>query len=336
MSQIKKKIGLLVGLVWYWFSLLFFSPLLIWYLFDSPNLLSELVVELITVGAPTLILASFHRRVDDTKVALYEIDDRPIKGLPLGVSFGSIAVCIGLFFFVTYAVNTFQLIYGLQTGEFVVTSVPEMFSFGAKLAIIFVNALLPAVFEEIAYRGLFFDAFRQNNKSAIWLVPTLVFASLHSGAISVISAFLLGLILIALYSKFRSLKLVIIMHFIYNTLGEVFGNFTTLPFSVLSIWLQHPNNTQLLIAIMVSVCITLLALLITLYLFVHLLQKKLPCLENDKVMAPTKQAGDIVLVVCLIIFAFLTFALKFSMDAYEGQNNSLIGGVRFASKMIDT
>lgn len=289
MSPIKKKIGLLVGVVWYWFSLLFFSPLLIRYLFETPSLLSELVAELVTVGVPTLILASFHRRVDDTKVALYEIGDRPIKELPLGVSLGSIAVCIGLFFFVTYAVNTVQLMYGLQTGEFVVTSVSEKFSFGTELAIIFVNALLPAVFEEIAYRGLFFDAFRQNNKCAIWLVPTLVFASLHSGAVSVISAFLLGLILIALYAKFRSLKLVIIMHFIYNTLGEIFGNFTTLPFSVLSIWLQHPNNTQLLIAIIVSVCITLLALLITLYLFVLLLQKKLPYTENDKVLAKTKK-----------------------------------------------
>lgn len=316
MSPIKKKIGLLVGVVWYWFSLLFFSPLLIRYLFETPSLLSELVAELVTVGVPTLILASFHRRVDDTKVALYEIDDRPIKELPLGVSLGSIAVCIGFFFFVTYAVNTVQLMYGLQTGEFVVTSVSEKFSFGTELAIIFVNALLPAVFEEIAYRGLFFDAFRQNNKCAIWLVPTLVFASLHSGAVSVISAFLLGLILIALYAKFRSLKLVIIMHFIYNTLGEIFGNFTTLPFSVLSIWLQHPNNTQLLIAIIVSVCITLLALLITLYLFVLLLQKKLPYTENDKVMAKTKKTGDIVLVVCLIILAFLTFALKFSINSY--------------------
>lgn len=316
MSPIKKKIGLLVGVVWYWFSLLFFSPLLIRYLFETPNLLSELVAELVTVGVPTLILALFYRRVDDTKVALYEIDDRPIKELPLGVSLGSIAVCIGLFFFVTYAVNTVQLMYGLQTGEFVVTSVSEKFSFGTELAIIFVNALLPAVFEEIAYRGLFFDAFRQNNKCAIWLVPTLVFASLHSGAVSVISAFLLGLILIALYAKFRSLKLVIIMHFIYNTLGEIFGNFTTLPFSVLSIWLQHPNNTQLLIAIIVSVCITLLALLITLYLFVLLLQKKLPYTENDKVLAKTKKTGDIVLVVCLIILAFLTFALKFSINSY--------------------
>lgn len=315
MNPIKKKTGLLVGVVWYWFSLLFFSPLLIRYLFETPNLLSELVAELVTIGVPTLILALFYRRVDDRKVALYEIDDRPIKELPLGVSLGSIAACIGLFFFVTYAVNTVQLIYGLQTGEFIVTSVPENFSIGTKLAIIFVNALLPAVFEEIAYRGLFFDAFRQNNKCAILMIPTFMFASLHSDAVSIISAFLLGLILITLYAKFRSLKLIIIMHFMYNTLGEIFGNFTILPFSVLNIWLQHPNNTQLLIAIIVSVCIALLALLVTLYLFLLLLHKKTPRTEIDKVMATTKTTGDIVLVVCFIIFALLTFVLKFYMNS---------------------
>lgn len=313
MGPIEKKIGLLVGIVWYWFAWLFFSPLLIRYLFETPNLLSELVAELVTVGVPTLMIASVHCRVDDTKVALYEIDDNPLKGLPLGVSFGSVAVCIGLFFFVTYAVNTVQLIYGLQTGKFIAASIPEKFSFGAKLAIILVNALLPAVFEEIAYRGLFFDALRQNHKCAIWLVPTLVFASLHSGTVSVISAFLLGMMLIVLYAQFRSLKLIIIMHFVYNTLGEIFGNFTTLPFSVLSVWLQHPNNTQLSVAVIVSACITLLALLSILYLFVLLLQKKLPCAENDKVMATTEKTGDIILVVCLLIFAFLTFVLKFSM-----------------------
>lgn len=93
MSPIRKKIGLLVGVVWYWFAFLFFSPLLIRYLFETPNLLSELVAELITVGVPTLMIASFHCRVDDTKVALYEIDDTPLKELPLGVSFGSIVIC---------------------------------------------------------------------------------------------------------------------------------------------------------------------------------------------------------------------------------------------------
>lgn len=316
MSARKKKFGLLVGMIWYWISWLFFAPQLIFYLFDAPNLLSELVAEFLTVGIPALLLASIHFRVDDTKVALYKIDDNPIKNIPLGTFLGGMASCVGLFFFVTYAVNTVQLVYGLRTGEFVVTSLPEEFGFGTLITIIVVNALLPAVFEEIIYRGLYVDAFRQNKKRIIYLVPTFVFASLHSGVISFISAFLLGLMLIVFYEKFRSLKLVIIMHFLYNILGVIFGNCIIPPFSVLSVWLSHPNDTQLLISIIVSACITLLSLLLAIFLFVLCIHKSKQSTKNTQCDTRAKENGEGALTICLFVLAILTLALNVLMNSY--------------------
>ena len=316
MSTSKKKLGLLIGMIWYWFAWQILTPHLISYLFETPNLASEFLAELLTVGIPALLLATLHFKVDEEKTAMFKIDDAPINELPPVTLLASIISCIGLFFFITYAVNTVQLIYAFQTGRFVVSSLPEEYSFGIFIIILVINAVLPAVFEEITYRGLYYDAFRQSNKRTIYLVPTFVFASLHSGAVSILSAFLLGLMLIVLYDKFHSLKLTIVMHFIYNLLGAVFGNCIIVPFSVLSVWTMHPNNTQLLIAIAVSICITLLTLLIVVYSFVFCVRKKELHKKNTKTVLQHKKKSDVLLTICLVVSAFLTLALNFFMSMY--------------------
>lgn len=317
MSTSKKKFGLLLGMIWYWFAWQILTPHLISYLFETPNLMSEFLAELLTVGIPALLLATLHFKINEEKTALFKIDDAPIKELPPGTLLASIISGTGLFFFVTYAVNTVQLIYAFQTGRFVVSSLPEEYSFGIFIIILVINAVMPAVFEEIIYRGLYYDAFRFSNKRTIYLVPAFIFASLHSGVVSILSAFLLGLMLIVLYNKFHSLKLTILIHFIYNLSGAVFGNCIAVPFSILSVWTMHPNNTQLQIAIAVSICITLLTLLIVVYSFVFCVRKK----ESHKKIAKTasqhKKKSDVLLTVCLVVSAFLTLVLNFFLRLYS-------------------
>ena len=316
MSTSKKKLGLLIGMMWYWFAWQILTPHLISYLFETPNLMSEFLAELITLGMPALLLSMLHFKVDDTKTALFKIDDEPINDLPPGMLFAGIISCVGLFFFVTYAINTVQLIYAFQTGRFVVSSLPDDYKFGILILVFLINAVLPAVFEEIIYRGLYYDAFRQSKKWTIYLVSTFIFASLHSGVVSILNAFLLGLMLIVLYDKFLSLKLTIVIHFVYNLLGIVFGNCIVMPFSILDIWTRHPNNTQLLIAIAVSICITLLTLLIAVYSFILCLSKEKLHRKNAKIALPPKKKSDILLTIWLIVFAFLTLALNFFMSLF--------------------
>ena len=88
--------------------------------------------------------------------------------------------CMLLFLFVTYAINTAQLVYYLRTKEFYSFSTVEEFHLlGFTMALI-INALLPALLEEILYRGLYRDTFRNHNKFIAIFIPSLVFASLHS------------------------------------------------------------------------------------------------------------------------------------------------------------
>lgn len=316
MSTSKKKFGLLLGMIWYWFAWQILTPHLITYLFETPNLMSEFLAELLTVGIPALLLATLYFKVEEEKTELFKIDDAPINELPPGTFFAGIISCIGLFFFVTYAVNTVQLIYAFQTGRFVVSSLPEEYSFGIFIIMLVINAVLPAVFEEIIYRGLYYDAFRQSKKLTIYLVPTFIFASLHEGVVSILSAFLLGLMLIVLYDKFHSLKLTIVMHFIYNLSGAVFGNCIIVPFSVLSVWTMHPNKTQLLIAIVVSICITLLTLLFAVYSFMFCFQKKELHKKKVETALPNKKKSDVLLTICLVVFALLALVLNFFMSLY--------------------
>lgn len=123
-----------------------------------------------------------------------------------------------------------------------------------------INAILPALLEEILYRGLYRDAFRNNNEFIAIFIPSLVFASLHANIIPMSNAFLLGMLLMILYQRSGSLKLVIILHAVYNIFGIIFNQYVALPFTTLSLFNSNSNSTQIVYALVISIAVTLLSL----------------------------------------------------------------------------
>ncbi len=84
-------------------------------------------------------------------------------------------------------------------------------------------ALLPAVSEEILFRGVLQRLIAENLKSPIWsiLIPSLAFALMHFSVYEFIPIFLAGVLLALIYYFSQSLKLSIIVHFINNGMQVV-------------------------------------------------------------------------------------------------------------------
>jgi hypothetical protein len=103
----------------------------------------------------------------------------------------------------------------------------ENFSqFGAILSVdnlwlsILTIAFLPAVFEELLFRGVIFNAFHK--KYGMYLaiiVSALLFGAYHMNWLQGINAFILGLSLAYIYLKSNSLIVPILFHFINNLIS---------------------------------------------------------------------------------------------------------------------
>lgn len=269
----KKKIGLLLEILWYWISWLFIAPELITYLFNSPTLLAELLAELLSVGLPVLLLATYHLKSKDDKKPLYQIVDEPLRNVRPKAIFLAIIACGALFFCVTYTINTVQMIYVMHTADLSVVTLPSEVNLPTLIGAIIVYALFPALLEELLYRGLYADAFSENHTWVLYLISSIVFAVSHSDIIAICNAFVLGLLLMTFYRRFRSLKLIVALHFIYNLLSLIFSCFYSFPFSVLNVLCDYANNSQMQFAVLVSIGIALLSLVITVFSFCSVCSK---------------------------------------------------------------
>lgn len=144
---------------------------------------------------------------------------------------------------------TISLIYNNLTISFTtmqtITKIPI-------IIVILYTAILGPIFEEILFR---YDTYNKLQKIYNFKISTvltsIVFALLHSGIITVIYAFILGLILCYIYKKTKNILYPIILH--------MSANFA-------SIFITKYNMLTLLISIII--------LLFTLYLIKKCLQKQ--------------------------------------------------------------
>lgn len=97
----------------------------------------------------------------------------------------------------------------------------QMHSFADLLFNLFIMALLPAVSEELFFRGAFQKALlRLSNRP--WfaiLISSAIFALLHGTLLKVIPIFALGLLLGTIYHVTRNIWYTITIHFINNGLA---------------------------------------------------------------------------------------------------------------------
>ncbi len=81
--------------------------------------------------------------------------------------------------------------------------------------------ILPAVFEEFAFRGIFMQSFRRFGDSFALLVSSILFSLVHISPISMPHAFIMGLVIGYFVLFTGSLHTGMVIHFIYNLLAII-------------------------------------------------------------------------------------------------------------------
>ncbi len=106
-----------------------------------------------------------------------------------------------------------EILMNERNTELFVQSDPIQFVFS-----LIVVALLPAIFEELVFRGFLIKKMLQSGMSDIGaiLMSGAIFALIHMQPLKFLSMFALGVALGFVYVKFRNLKYSMIMHFLFN------------------------------------------------------------------------------------------------------------------------
>lgn len=175
-----------------------------------------------------------------------------------------------------------------------------------------VFAILPAVYEEILFRGMYADAFSNSNVYLRHLIASLVFASAHSNYISITNAFFLGLILMLIYEKYKSIFLVILLHMINNICSVIFANYVALPFSALNVLSDYANDEQMWYAVIISVAIVVVMATVFILCIIRIKKYDNEVSESEIIMSNSwaDKAKDIGVIGFLGITAVVMIFLK--------------------------
>ncbi|MFT5818869.1 MAG: membrane protease YdiL (CAAX protease family) [Crocinitomix sp.] len=93
-----------------------------------------------------------------------------------------------------------------------------------------ISAMLPAIFEELVFRGFLIKKMLQSGMSTYGaiIMSSTIFALIHMQPLNFLAIFVFGLVLGFVYMKFRNLKYAMILHFLINgvqiTMGYLEGS----------------------------------------------------------------------------------------------------------------
>ncbi|MDD3382462.1 MAG: CPBP family intramembrane metalloprotease [Bacilli bacterium] len=189
-----------------------------------------------------------------------------------------------------------------------INPIAEATLFKDFLVLILLYAILPAFIEEITFRGIYFVSF-EKNKYLLFIIPTIVFALSHKGFSSVISAVIIGLYLMLIMYKTRSLKLVIGLHLLYNVLSLVFSNYIKLPFFVNQIKEGIYFKDNFLGGFLICFGISVIAL-VGLGLYYSYIKKTVLIEPIEKMSLEKVYKKDIVASILLIVIALIFFGFS--------------------------
>ncbi len=101
------------------------------------------------------------------------------------------------------------------------SKVPEMTTPAALLLGIVVMGVIPGVCEEILFRGIIFNAFREYGIQCAVIFSSLMFALLHMDITNFIGPFVMGIVFGVMVAKTNRLIYPIIAHFCVNAMATV-------------------------------------------------------------------------------------------------------------------
>lgn len=92
---------------------------------------------------------------------------------------------------------------------------------------LFVVAILPAIGEELVFRGVLLEKIKQASKNEHYavIVSALIFAGIHLQPTKLLPMFFLGLVLGYLYTKSKNIVYPILFHFLFNATTITLAHF---------------------------------------------------------------------------------------------------------------
>lgn len=177
-----------------------------------------------------------------------------------------LALTITFYMFIHFLTDFFLNLTIYFTKDISVAEPITNISFSNFLSLALVFAFMPALIEEVTYRGLYYSAFNKN-KYILFMIPTFVFALSHGSIVSIITAIMLGTFLMIIMDKTKNLKLLIACHFVYNLISLVFSNYIATPISP-STFISEVNHINVVLgASLINLSLALFFLFLVLYIY---------------------------------------------------------------------
>lgn len=150
----------------------------------------------------------------------------PAKPVPFGVAFLGIISAVGMCM-LSNIINSYVLAFFSEIGLSVPDAPQTMVNTPASLAInLFTLAVLPALLEEMIYRGYILRTLRPYGNWFAVIISSLLFSLMHGNLRQIPFAFIVGLVLGLLYVVTDNIWMPIAVHFTNNAISvlmEYFG-----------------------------------------------------------------------------------------------------------------
>lgn len=143
----------------------------------------------------------------------------------------SFMLYVGTYFLVNYLITSvISLFPSLENNAQLIDSMLSINNVGIALLLV---AVLPAIFEELLFRGVIFNSFNKKYGFVFAMViSSLIFGVYHMNWIQGIFAFVLGLVLAYSYYKSNSIFVPMIIHFINNAFAVLMDHYDFMNFSI--------------------------------------------------------------------------------------------------------
>ena len=193
----------------------------------------------------------------------------PVIGL--SVVLGIVVFILNIF--VSSAFNGLIGLFGFErSGGEVISS----YSFSTLILDVIFTALLPAICEEVAHRGMLYRSMRPYGVGKAILISSLLFGLLHLNIEQFFYATIIGVVLAFITERTNSIIPAMIIHFMNNFLStyRIFSAVNGLPFGKVSLLISSLISSNIFVGMIITLSIVSICLVIGYFTLVALIRKR--------------------------------------------------------------
>lgn len=259
----------------------------------------------IGLGLPAPVCALVSGRKISPFASLYESENRTLGGGVILILMAGLSVCVLSNFAASYILAVLSE-FGIRPPDmpsYVDGTIPS-------LALnIFVFALLPAILEEMVYRGYILKTLRAYGDRFALVVSSLLFSLMHGNILQVPFAFVVGLTLAFIVIKTGHVWIAAMLHFL--------NNFMSVILQYADLYSKTQEQSQLMIMLVFSV-IGLLGLISLFILFAVQNPVTRPISGKAQPLSAGQRTGVLLLSPAMIISLALSFILMIITTKWGG------------------